>query len=177
MPSEGTFIFSANATRSRMNPRLVVAFLLCLASSSVLSSNDWADFDANDIYPKYDTSNCKFPFTYNKKTYTNCTTDGDNGNRPWCSLTSNYEGLFTYCYDFWQSTLQCVFPFTFNGRTFNKCDPLSRTSRYNRCRSNNANYPLRFCFEDHVKKSGRPLLHQSTCNTSYLQLSDVHTKW
>ena len=160
-----------------MNPRLVVAFLLCLAGSSVFASNDWKDFEATDIYPKYDTSNCKFPFTYNKKTYTNCTTDGDNGNRPWCSLTSDYVGLFTYCYDFWQSSLQCVFPFTVNGRRFDKCDFLSRTSRYKQCRSNNPAYTFRFCIEEHVSKSGKALLNPSGCNTSFVSMSNDHSKW
>ena len=160
-----------------MNPRLVVAFLLCLVGSAVFASNDWKDFEANDIYPKYDISNCKFPFTYNKKTYNNCTTDGDNGNRPWCALTSDYVGLFTYCYDFWQSSLQCVFPFFVNGKKYDKCDFLSRTSKYKQCRSNNGAYTFRYCIEEHVSKKGNPLLNSNTCNTSYFSLSDDHSKW
>ena len=160
-----------------MNRRLVIALLLCIISSSLFASNDWKDFEANDIYPRYDTANCVFPFVYNKKTYTNCTTDGENSNRPWCALTSEYVGLFTYCYDFWQSSLQCVFPFTVNGKKFDKCQFLSKTSKYKQCRTNNAAYPFRFCIEEHVSKSGRPLLNPSGCNTSYLALSNVHSKW
>ena len=160
-----------------MSPRLVITFLVCLVASSTLASNDWADFNATDIYPKYDTSNCQFPFTYKGKTYTNCTTDGDNGYRPWCSLTPDYVGLFTYCYDFWQSTLQCVFPFTLNGKSFDSCAVLSRTSTYQQCRSNNPKYPFRYCIEQYVKKTGKPLLHTGDCDPAYKALAPDHTKW
>ena len=160
-----------------MNPRLVITFLVCLVATSTWASNKWEDFDATDIYPKYNTSHCKFPFTYKSKSYDNCTTDGDNGDRPWCSLTDDYIGLFGYCYDFWQSPLQCVFPFTLNNVTYDKCAILSRFSKYKQCRSNNDNYRYRYCFEEYVTKSGRPLLHENDCNATYKSLSPHHSKW
>ena len=161
-----------------MNPRLVITFLVCLISiSSIYASNNWEDFDGNSIYPKYNTSNCKFPFEYKGKNYTNCTTDGDNGNRPWCSLSHKYVGLFTYCYDFWDSSLKCQLPFTLNSKTYEKCDFLSRTSPYKQCRSNNPDYRFRFCIEEHIKRSDKPLLHTGTCDSAYRSMSEYHSKW
>jgi hypothetical protein len=172
---EALLLFSVSPLA--MNPRLVITFLVCLVATSTWASNDWADFNGNDIYPKYDTSNCKFPFTYKGKSYNNCTTDGDNGDRPWCSLTDEYAGLFTYCYNFWESSLQCVFPFTLNGKVFEKCDFLSRTSKYKQCRSNNDAYRFRFCMEEHVKKSDTRLLRGNDCVEPFKSMSPFHSKW
>ena len=161
-----------------MNPRVVITFLVCLISSSTFASNDWEEFDAHDIYPKYDTTNCVLPFTYKGNTYTNCTTDGDNGNRPWCSLTSDYVGLFTYCYDFWQTSLECELPFTMNTITYDKPDFLSkRKPSYKQCRAKGGKYRFRYAIEEHLKKSNKPLLHTSTCDAAYRSLSEYHTKW
>ena len=43
-----------------------------------------------------------FPFTYDGKVYQNCTEDKHN--RPWCSLTANYEGKWDSC-----KGIHCVF--------------------------------------------------------------------
>uniref|UniRef100_A0A803T0P1 Fibronectin type-II domain-containing protein n=1 Tax=Anolis carolinensis TaxID=28377 RepID=A0A803T0P1_ANOCA len=42
---------------------------------------------------------CVFPFTFNNKSYSSCTTDGISNKKPWCSLTNNYDADFqwTYC--------------------------------------------------------------------------------
>jgi hypothetical protein len=155
----------------------VITFLVCLFSVSVFGSNDVADFDAYDIYPKYDLLSCAFPFSYKGKSYPNCTTDGDNGNRPWCSLTSNYVGLLTYCYNFWESSLKCSFPFTLNSKNYTSCDYLSRTSKYKQCKTDNPKYRFRYCIEEHVKRSGKSLLHTGDCDPAYRTMSEYHSKW
>lgn len=155
-----------------------IALIVCFINLALVSaSNKWEDFDANKIYPKYDTSDCKFPFKYNGKSYDNCTTDGDNGNRPWCSLTNEYIGVFKYCYDFWASSLKCTFPFTVNSKTFNSCAILTKRIPYKQCRTDNSDYPTRFCIEEHVKKSGKPLYQGDNCDSSFKSLSKFHTKW
>uniref|UniRef100_A0A8B9GYZ1 Mannose receptor, C type 1b n=1 Tax=Astyanax mexicanus TaxID=7994 RepID=A0A8B9GYZ1_ASTMX len=42
---------------------------------------------------------CHFPFLYNDKWYTNCTTEGRSPNLPWCAVESEYEPnqLWGYC--------------------------------------------------------------------------------
>nr|XP_020668997.1 seminal plasma protein A3-like [Pogona vitticeps] len=42
---------------------------------------------------------CVFPFIYNGKSYSSCTTAGTVGGKLWCSLTSNYDvdPRWTYC--------------------------------------------------------------------------------
>ncbi|KAI8499076.1 hypothetical protein Bbelb_235290 [Branchiostoma belcheri] len=38
---------------------------------------------------------CHFPFTYEGKTYNSCT--NVNHDRPWCSLTADYQGEWKNC--------------------------------------------------------------------------------
>ncbi|CAF3279487.1 unnamed protein product [Rotaria socialis] len=147
-------------------------YLFC---SSIYASNDWSQFEAHDIYPVADKSNCVFPFTYKDKVYNDCTTDGDNGNLPWCSLTSTYQGIGTYCYNFWNSTLQCLPKFTINGKTYTQCDYLSKTAMYKQCKTNNSAAPYRYCIEDIFTKSGRSLNQVSSCDPAYKALSPFHT--
>ena len=39
---------------------------------------------------------CVFPFTYDGKSYSSCTTV-DNGNKPWCSFDAVYRGQWANC--------------------------------------------------------------------------------
>lgn len=154
-----------------------IHLLIMLFCSSIYASNDWSTFEAYNIYPLTDKSNCVFPFTYKDKEYNDCTTDGDNGNLPWCSLTKDYQGLFTYCYDFWKSTLQCLPSFTINGKTYTKCDFLSRTMPYKQCKTNDTTVKYRYCIEEHLKKTGKPLKKLDSCDPAYKKLSPMHTMW
>ncbi|CAF4516478.1 unnamed protein product, partial [Rotaria sp. Silwood2] len=135
--------------------------------SSIYASNDWLTFEAHNIYPIADKLNCVFPFVYKNKIYNDCTTDGDNGNIPWCSLTTEYQGLFTYCYDFWNSTLKCLPSFKVYGRTFTKCDYLTSNTKYKQCKTNNSDVPYRYCIEDHIVKTLKPLYHLNACHPAY----------
>ena len=45
---------------------------------------------------------CVFPFTFESKTYTECTTENDKDNRPWCSVKvdtsgKHIQGNYEYC--------------------------------------------------------------------------------
>ncbi|CAF2892895.1 unnamed protein product [Rotaria sp. Silwood2] len=150
-----------------------MVYLFC---SSIYASNDWSTYEASDRFPYTDKSNCVFPFTYKNIVYNDCTTDGDNGDLPWCSLTESYQGVFTYCYNFWNSSLQCLPSFTVNGITYTKCDYLSRVAPYKQCKTNHPTIKYRYCIEEHVKKSGKRLFRPATCDPAYKALSSLHTK-
>ncbi|CAF0769270.1 unnamed protein product [Rotaria sordida] len=152
-----------------------INLLIYLFCSSVYALNDWSKFTARDIYPNVDKTNCVFPFTYRDTPYKDCTTDGDNGDTPWCALIPDYQGLFTYCYDFWNSKLTCLPKFSINGKEFDKCDYLSKGALYKQCKTNHTKFIYRNCIEEYVKKSGKPLVHPNTCDPAYKNLSSVHT--
>ncbi|CAF2740548.1 unnamed protein product [Rotaria sp. Silwood2] len=145
--------------------------------SPINASNDWSTFEARDIYPIAEKCNCVFPFIYQNNVYNDCTTDGYNGNIPWCSLTTEYQGLFTYCYDFWNSTLKCLPSFKVYGRTFTKCDYLTSNTKYKQCKTNNSDVPYRYCIEDHIVKTLKPLYHLNACHPAYKKLYSFHSMW
>ncbi|CAK8685878.1 unnamed protein product [Clavelina lepadiformis] len=92
---------------------------------------------------------CYFPFSYNGRTYTACTTrDSDEiQGKPWCSMTANYDddqrwGICDTCKDMacTGEGKRCTFPFIYNGISYNKCTTIdnkgqlwcSLTSDYDR---------------------------------------------
>uniref|UniRef100_A0A3B3VFS4 Matrix metalloproteinase-9 n=1 Tax=Poecilia latipinna TaxID=48699 RepID=A0A3B3VFS4_9TELE len=78
---------------------------------------------------------CHFPFTFEGKSYTSCTTEGRSDNLPWCATTADYdedkkygfcpsELLFTF--DGNADGAPCVFPFIFQGKMYKSCTTDSR---------------------------------------------------
>nr|XP_020668991.1 matrix metalloproteinase-9-like [Pogona vitticeps] len=107
---------------------------------------------------------CVFPFTYNGKSYSSCTTVGESSGKPWCSLTSNYNAdrKWKYCNASEFNPIgPCVFPFTYNGKSYSSCTTVgessgkpwcSLTSNYNTdrkwkyCNTSDLNYKGRCVF-------------------------------
>ncbi|CAF1200921.1 unnamed protein product [Didymodactylos carnosus] len=157
---------------------LKILFVFLFLISSGLTSNNWIDFEATEIYHKYDLKDCVFPFIFNGTTYHNCTTDGDNSPRPWCSLHANYIGAYKLCYDQWNSELKCVFPFTLNDVEHKQCVVLTKRKGYvyKQCRTNSNFTRYRYCIEEYVSKSTRPLVHSDNCEQKYKNISRDHAK-
>lgn len=152
---------------------LPIVFLLCFFHLDMIYSQNIAS-----MYPVSRTSDCQFPFTYRGKSYTTCTTDGDNGNIPWCSLTSDYKGLITYCFDFRTTTLDCLPKFTMpGGKEFTSCTFLSATARYRQCQTNNGTVKYRFCTDAHTSAQIQPLDRRAQCDPAYANLAKDHTMW
>ncbi|XP_005392450.1 PREDICTED: matrix metalloproteinase-9 [Chinchilla lanigera] len=91
---------------------------------------------------------CHFPFTFNGRSYSACTTDGRTDNTPWCSTTAHYDTdrQFGFCPSERLYTQHgngdgkpCVFPFIFEGRSYSACTTEGRSDGYRWC-ATTANY-------------------------------------
>ncbi|TKS77530.1 Matrix metalloproteinase-9 [Collichthys lucidus] len=85
---------------------------------------------------------CHFPFTFEGKSYTTCTTDGRTDNLPWCATTADYsrDKKFGFCpsellYTFGGNAGgdKCVFPFIFLGKQYDSCTTEGRSDGYRWC--------------------------------------------
>nr|XP_020476317.1 matrix metalloproteinase-9 [Monopterus albus] len=85
---------------------------------------------------------CHFPFTFQGKSYTTCTTDGRSDNLPWCATTADYsrDKKYGFCpsellYTFGGNAdgAKCVFPFTFLGEEYDSCTTEGRSDGYRWC--------------------------------------------
>ncbi|KAF4023710.1 hypothetical protein G4228_015639 [Cervus hanglu yarkandensis] len=91
---------------------------------------------------------CHFPFTFEGRSYSACTTDGRSDDILWCSTTADYDAdrQFGFCpserlytNDGNADGKPCVFPFTFEGRSYSACTSDGRSDGYRWC-ATTANY-------------------------------------
>ncbi|XP_047449711.1 matrix metalloproteinase-9 [Mugil cephalus] len=94
------------------------------------------------LYGNADGAMCHFPFLFEGKSYTTCTTEGRTDNLPWCATTADYDRdqKFGFCpsellYTFGGNAdgAQCVFPFTFLGEEYDSCTTEGRSDGYRWC--------------------------------------------
>ncbi|XP_056129241.1 matrix metalloproteinase-9 [Lampris incognitus] len=85
---------------------------------------------------------CQFPFLFEGKYYSSCTTDGRSDNLPWCATTADFgrDKKYGFCpsellYTFGGNSdgAKCVFPFTFLGETYDSCTTEGRSDDYRWC--------------------------------------------
>ncbi|XP_028266235.1 matrix metalloproteinase-9 [Parambassis ranga] len=93
-------------------------------------------------YGNADGAMCRFPFIFEGKSYTTCTTNGRSDNLPWCATTSDYDRdkKYGFCpsellYTFGGNAdgAKCVFPFTFQEEEYEGCTTDGRTDGYRWC--------------------------------------------
>lgn len=93
-------------------------------------------------YGNADGAMCHFPFTFEGKSYSTCTTDGRTDNLPWCATTADYDTdkKFGFCpsellYTFGGNAdgSPCVFPFVFLGDDYDSCTTEGRSDGYRWC--------------------------------------------
>uniref|UniRef100_A0A3Q1HT91 Matrix metalloproteinase-9 n=1 Tax=Acanthochromis polyacanthus TaxID=80966 RepID=A0A3Q1HT91_9TELE len=93
-------------------------------------------------YGNADGAMCHFPFTFEGKSYTTCTTEGRTDDLPWCSTTADYDNdkKFGFCpsellYTFGGNAdgAECVFPFIFLGEEYDSCTTEGRSDGYRWC--------------------------------------------
>ncbi|XP_008294599.1 matrix metalloproteinase-9 [Stegastes partitus] len=97
-------------------------------------------------YGNSDGAMCHFPFIFEGKSYTTCTTEGRTDNLPWCSTTADYnrDKKFGFCpsellYTFGGNAdgAECVFPFIFQGEEYDSCTTEGRSDGYRWCATTN----------------------------------------
>ncbi|KAG5837776.1 hypothetical protein ANANG_G00216280 [Anguilla anguilla] len=85
---------------------------------------------------------CQFPFVFEGKSYSTCTTEGRSGGLPWCATTADYgrdkkygfcPSELLYTFDGNSDGAACVFPFVFLGETYNSCTTEGRSDGYRWC--------------------------------------------
>ncbi|KAM8829369.1 matrix metalloproteinase-9 isoform 2-T4 [Synchiropus picturatus] len=85
---------------------------------------------------------CHFPFTFEGKSYSSCTTEGRTDNLPWCATTADYsrDQKFGFCpsellYTFGGNAdgAECVLPFVFLGVQYDTCTTEGRSDGYRWC--------------------------------------------
>ncbi|MBZ3890150.1 Matrix metalloproteinase-9 [Sciurus carolinensis] len=84
-----------------------------------------------------DRKPCVFPFVFEGKSYSACTTQGRSDGRHWCATTPNYDvdKLYGFCPNRADAAViggnsageMCVFPFTFLGQEYSACTVQGRT--------------------------------------------------
>uniref|UniRef100_A0ABM5G4Q9 Matrix metalloproteinase-9 n=1 Tax=Pogona vitticeps TaxID=103695 RepID=A0ABM5G4Q9_9SAUR len=87
-------------------------------------------------------ASCHFPFTFEGRSYSTCTTDGREDGLSWCATTPSFDQDKTY--GFCPSELlftyggngggeKCVFPFVFSGKSYDGCTTDGRDDGYRWC--------------------------------------------
>ncbi|XP_072095692.1 matrix metalloproteinase-9-like [Mobula birostris] len=93
---------------------------------------------------------CRFPFTFDGKTYKACTTEGRSDGYLWCATTPDYDRdqKYGFCpqgllYTFGGNSYSapCVFPFVFNGESYDQCTSDGRSDGLKWC-STTSNYEV-----------------------------------
>lgn len=93
-------------------------------------------------YGNANGAECHFPFIFEGKSYSSCTTEGRTDNVPWCATTEDYgrDQQYGFCpsellYTFGGNAngAQCVFPFIFQGEEYESCTTEGRSDGYRWC--------------------------------------------
>jgi len=157
--------------------RFIIIFLIFLFCSLIPVSVG-ASYPNSDVLRYFNSLSCAKNFTYLNNLYNNCTTDGNNGDYPWCSCTPNYIGIGTYCVDFQNTTLQCLPSFTMpDGKVYTKPAILSSTAIYQQCKTSHPVIKYRYFTDGHQNLSKEVLPRRNDCDSAYKNLAKDHTMW
>ncbi|XP_061445843.1 epididymal sperm-binding protein 1-like [Rhineura floridana] len=93
----------------------------CATTGSYDKDKKWSYCADTRLDASYPTGACSFPFIFEGKAYSACTTDGRPDGKLWCSLSSNYDAnpMWTYCEP--SDPAPCIFPFIFRNKSYSSC--------------------------------------------------------
>ncbi|XP_053119000.1 epididymal sperm-binding protein 1-like isoform X5 [Hemicordylus capensis] len=92
------FIYKSRTFYTCTNEDAAQGRFWCATTGSYDKDKQWS-YCADTRLSSRPTGPCIFPFTYKSKSHSSCTTDGSSDEKPWCSLTKNYDvdQKWTYC--------------------------------------------------------------------------------
>ncbi|XP_077169656.1 uncharacterized protein LOC143825514 [Paroedura picta] len=127
-----------------------------------------------------DNANCVFPFIFDGKRYSSCTTDGTIDEQLWCATTGNFnrDSKWKHCsleeYGGNSNGKPCIFPFVYKNRIFYTCTDEGQTNGRFWC-STTSNFDLEpqwsYCADTRLDANPKgpcvfPFLYNGTSYTS-----------
>ncbi|XP_007936550.1 matrix metalloproteinase-9 [Orycteropus afer afer] len=108
--------------------------LWCSTTADYDTDHQFGFCPSEKLYTQYGNSDgkpCVFPFIFEGRSYSACTSDGRSDDYLWCATTANYDEdqLFGFCPTRVDSTViggnspgqRCVFPFVFLNEKYSSC--------------------------------------------------------
>ncbi|XP_042331317.1 epididymal sperm-binding protein 1-like [Sceloporus undulatus] len=93
----------------------------CSTTGNYDKNRKWSYCADTRLGENYPTRACVFPFTYENKLYSSCTTAGRSDGRLWCSVFKNYDMNPSGAFCEPSEQAPCNFPFIYKNKSYSSC--------------------------------------------------------